>query len=304
MNLDQMTYLIALKQAPTLSQAARNLNISQAGLSQSLDSLEDELGVKLFTRTRNGTQPTKAGEKFISHAQKIEAQLRMMQKLADQQKQVAEPPLRIGVTNDVPSSLFNWLLEFQDSESQFKAYLKEADSTQIIAGVKNNDYDIGIVAINTAEQHVLKSLEFREIGRGEFKLYMAANHYLANSPDPIPLDLLKEQEFALFIDDDITKFVDAVAAKRGSLNVTVQSSSSHVILEAMRKFQAVSVIRDAQMHNCLYDFEQQSLVEHTLGALGEGLSLTFKYGIIKLPSKHLTPIQDEFVSGIKSFDKL
>ncbi|AYM01771.1 LysR family transcriptional regulator [Levilactobacillus yiduensis] len=304
MNLDQMAYLIALKQAPTLSQAARNLNISQAGLSQSLDNLESELGIKLFTRTRNGTQPTKAGEKIIGHAQKIETQLRMMQKLADQQKQVAEPPLRIGVTNDVPSSLFNWLLEFQDSEPQFKAYLKEADSTQIIAGVKNNDYDVGIVAINTAEQRVLKSLEFREIGRGEFKLYMATSHYLANSPDPIPLELLKEQEFALFIDDDITKFVDAVAIENGPLNITVQSSSSRVILEAMRKFQAVSVIRDAQMHNCLNDFEQQSLVEHTLGELGSDLSRTFKYGIIQLPGKHLTPVQEAFISGIKPLDEL
>lgn len=300
MNLEQMAYLVALKQSTTLSQAARELNISQAGLSQSLDSLEAELGVKLFTRTRNGTRPTKAGEKIIGHAQEIETQVQMMQKLANQQHALPEPPLRVGVMNEVPSSLLDWVLTFQDEQPQFKAYLKEADSEQIIAGVKNDDYDLGIIAINTTDQRrIRQSLDFREIGQGEFKLYMTANHYLANYPDPIPLALLKEQEFALFIDDYISKFMAAVAAQTGPLNVMLQSTSFRVVLETMKKFQAVSVIRDTQVHNRLYDFEQNSLVEHTLGDLGSDLSQVFKYGLIQLPGKHLTPIQQKFIQGIK-----
>ncbi|MFC6290197.1 LysR family transcriptional regulator [Levilactobacillus angrenensis] len=303
MNLEQMAYLVALKQSTTLSQAARQLNISQAGLSQSLDSLEAELGIKLFTRTRSGTRPTKAGEKIIGHAQEIEAQVQMMQKLANQQNDLSEPPLRVGVMNEVPSSLLDWLLTFQDEQPQFKAYLKEDDSEQIIAGVKNDDYDIGIIAVNAAEQRALHSLDFREIGQGEFKLYMTANHYLADYPDPIPLALLKEQEFVLFIDDYISEFMAAVTTQTGPLNVMLQSTSFRVVLETMKRFQAVSVIRDTQVRNRLYDFEQNSLVEHTLGNLGGNLARTFKYGVIRLPGKRLTTIQDEFIKGIKSLNK-
>lgn len=54
MNLDQMLYLTELGKTKTISQAAKNLNISQAGLSQSLDKLEEELGLRLFNRTRSG----------------------------------------------------------------------------------------------------------------------------------------------------------------------------------------------------------------------------------------------------------
>lgn len=299
MNLEQMAYLVELKRTQTLSQAARNLNISQAGLSQSLDSLEAELGVKLFTRTRSGTRPTKAGEKMIGHAQEIESQLQMMQTLAEQQKQVAEPPLRIGVMNEVPNSLLDWLLAFQDRQPQFKAYLAEADSEQIITDVKNNDFDIGIVAVNAAKLETIQSLDFTEIGQGQFKLYMTTNHYLADYPDPIPLDLLKEQEFALFIDDYISEFVAAIAAQTGPLNVILQSTAFRVVLETMKKFQAVSIIRTTQVRNRLYDFEQHSLVAHELTGLGLPAVPTFKYGVIKLPHKQLTSVQNQFVRGIK-----
>jgi len=298
MNLEQMAYLVELKRTQTLSQAARNLNISQAGLSQSLDSLEAELGVKLFTRTRNGTRPTKAGEKIIGHAQEIETQLQMMQKFADQQKRVIEPPLRLGVMNEVPSSLLNWLLTFQDEQPQFRAYLKEADSEQIIAGVKAGAYDVGVVAVNTAQLAALTGVNFTEIGRGQFKLYMTANHYLADYPDPIPLSLLKEQEFALFIDDYIAAFVADVSAQAGPLNVILQSTSFRVVLETMKKFQAVSIIRNTQVQNRLYDFEQNSLVEHELGGLGSNQNPEFKYGVIQLPNQPLTPVQQRFISGI------
>lgn len=298
MNLEQMAYLVELKRTQTLSQAARNLNISQAGLSQSLDSLEAELGVKLFTRTRNGTRPTKAGEKIISHAQEIETQLQMMHKFANQQKQVVEPPLRLGVMNEVPSSLLNWLLTFQDEQPQFRAYLKEADSEQIIAGVKAGAYDVGVVAVSAAQLGELKGMAFTEIGRGQFKLYMTANHYLANYPDPIPLSLLKEQEFALFIDDYISAFVVDVSAQVGPLNVILQSTSFRVVLETMKKFQAVSIIRNTQVQNRLYDFEQNSLVEHELGGLGRNQNPEFKYGVIQLSNQPLTPVQKRFIAGI------
>lgn len=298
MNLEQMAYLVELKQTQTMSQAALNLNISQAGLSQSLDSLEKELGFKLFTRTRHGTQPTKMGERIIGHAQEIEKQIVLMKELANQQKQVAEPPLRVGVMNEVPSSLLDWLLAFQDNYPQFKAYLKEADSKQIIKGVKKGQYDVGIVAINTAEKRQLSGLSFREIDQGEFKLYVTANHYLANYPGPTPLSLLKEQEFALFIDDYITDFVTAIGEKIGPLNVILQSTSFRVVLETMKKLQAVSIIRNTQIQNRLYEFEQSNLIEHDLGALQEKNLCKFKYGIIKLPAKRFTLIQNEFVRGI------
>ncbi|KRM56242.1 hypothetical protein C5L31_002123 [Secundilactobacillus malefermentans] len=301
MNLDQMLYLVELDRSATISQAAKNLSISQAGLSQSLDKLEAELGVKLFNRTRNGTSTTLAGKQIINHAMEIENQLGMMRKVADKQRLAVDPPLRIGVMNEVPKSLLNWLLQFQDNHPQFKASIEEANSQQIIESVKNDEYDLGLIAINKSHYELLNSLSFNKIGQGQFKLYMTANHYLATYPDPIPINLIREQEFALFTDDYIPEFVSKIEKKYGALNVIVQSTAFRVILETMKKFQAVSIIRDSQIKNRLYDIQQSQLVERDLNMLDMKNDLDFQYGLINKPEKQFTVLQSEFIKGIKDF---
>ncbi|WP_173021254.1 LysR family transcriptional regulator [Secundilactobacillus folii] len=301
MNLDQMLYLVELSKTNTISQAAKNLNISQAGLSQSLDSLENELDVKLFNRTRHGTTITQAGEQMVLHAKEIENQLGLIRQVAEQQKHEVTPPLQMGVMNEVPGSLLDWLLEFQDQHPTFKASLREANNRQIVKNVENGEFDVGLIAINRSNFQWLRNVQFKQIGKGTFKLYMTPNHYLAKHPDPIPVELICEQDFALFTDDYIEDFADHISAKYGALNVIVQSTSFRVIYESMRKFQAVSIIRDSQINNRLYQtgLETDALIEHDLSGLGLTDDQQFQYGLVWLPGKQFTDLQEAFINGVR-----
>jgi DNA-binding transcriptional LysR family regulator len=51
--------------------AAKNLFISQSAISARIKQLEDELGVRLFTRDRNNIELTPAGRKFLFYAENI-----------------------------------------------------------------------------------------------------------------------------------------------------------------------------------------------------------------------------------------
>lgn len=51
--------------------AAKNLFISQSAVSARIKQLEDELGIKLFTRDRNNIELTSAGRKFLHYAENI-----------------------------------------------------------------------------------------------------------------------------------------------------------------------------------------------------------------------------------------
>lgn len=300
MNLDQMLYLVELEKTKTISQAANNLNISQAGLSQSLEKLESELGIRVFDRTRKGISTTKSGEQIIKHAKEIEKQLGIMRKIANAESIEVSPPLKFGVMNEVPSSLLDWLLKFQEMHPGFKVSLTEASSEQIITGIKDRTYDVGLIAIDRSHYHQLNSLDFKKIGHGEFKLFMTANHYLADYPDPIPVDLLREQEFALFIDEYIDEFINRLGKEYGPLNITVRSTSFRVVLETMRKFQAVSIIRDSQIQDRLYDLAPGDLVEHELSSLNQASNTKFQYGLINLPSGKFTDLQRTFIQGIRN----
>ena len=54
-------YFLALCHDSSISAAAGRLHISRQGLSKSVASLEEEIGVPLFRRTRRGIAPTEAG---------------------------------------------------------------------------------------------------------------------------------------------------------------------------------------------------------------------------------------------------
>jgi DNA-binding transcriptional LysR family regulator len=51
--------------------AAKNLFISQSAVSARIKQLEDELGIRLFTRDRNNIELTSAGKKFLKYAESI-----------------------------------------------------------------------------------------------------------------------------------------------------------------------------------------------------------------------------------------
>lgn len=62
---------LEVHRAKHFGRAAENLFISQSAVSARIKQLEDELGVRLFTRDRNNIDLTVAGKKFLSYAENI-----------------------------------------------------------------------------------------------------------------------------------------------------------------------------------------------------------------------------------------
>lgn len=69
--LEQLIQLAAIADNGTVSAAAEKLNISQPALSRSLQRLEEELGVKLFDRSKNKITLNETGELAVEYARKI-----------------------------------------------------------------------------------------------------------------------------------------------------------------------------------------------------------------------------------------
>lgn len=61
MDFKALEYICAISEAQTISQAAKNLFISQPALSQYLSKVEQELGTPLFVRTGSTMTLTSAG---------------------------------------------------------------------------------------------------------------------------------------------------------------------------------------------------------------------------------------------------
>ena len=67
MNINMLEYLAAIEQYGSLSEAARHLYVSQPYLSRLVRQAEQEYGLTIFTRGREGLCPTEQGRLFLHH---------------------------------------------------------------------------------------------------------------------------------------------------------------------------------------------------------------------------------------------
>jgi DNA-binding transcriptional LysR family regulator len=69
--LRQMQYVVEVAQRRNFSRAAEHLHVAQQALSQQIKTVENQLGVQLFTRTNRGVELTPAGVVFVQEARRV-----------------------------------------------------------------------------------------------------------------------------------------------------------------------------------------------------------------------------------------
>lgn len=84
MELEQLKTLVAIEHEGTVSAAAEALHTSQPAVSRCIKRLEDDLGQRLFDRTRNSVTFNEAGHLALSHAHDILAAERRMRDAFDE----------------------------------------------------------------------------------------------------------------------------------------------------------------------------------------------------------------------------
>ena len=65
--LSVLSAFLAVADERSFTRAAKRLNVSTSGVSQAIRKLEEQIGVRLLTRTTRSVSPTDAGEQLLAH---------------------------------------------------------------------------------------------------------------------------------------------------------------------------------------------------------------------------------------------
>ena len=113
MDIKILRYFLQICKDGSFSKAAKNLYISQQGLSKSISNLEKGIGVSVFNRTSKGNELTEYGEYLKNKASTIVYQFDILTEGINEIKQKNKKFLNIGVPFGVINSLsFDLINEF------------------------------------------------------------------------------------------------------------------------------------------------------------------------------------------------
>ena len=71
MTLLQLKYVAAVAETGSITEAAKNLYISQPSLTNAIRELEKEMQIEIFDRTNKGVYISKEGERFLAYARQV-----------------------------------------------------------------------------------------------------------------------------------------------------------------------------------------------------------------------------------------
>lgn len=107
MELRQLKYFVRIVELGSISRASRDLYVAQPALSSQIGNLEDELGVRLLSRSVRGVTPTSAGESLYLHAQAVLRQVARLRHEVTGHDASPGGPVSLGI----PTSAANMLAE-------------------------------------------------------------------------------------------------------------------------------------------------------------------------------------------------
>lgn len=224
MNLSQLYYFRKLAELQHYTKAAKELYITQPSLSDSIASLEQELGISLFQKEGRNIKLTKYGREFYQHVSlslnELERGIAAMKKHSGQISGTIDVGCIPTLLGDfLPTAIQHYMKK--NKLTRFNIY--QGMSIEIARGVATGKYDIGFcsmvddepdlvfVPILTQELIALVNDTHPLAERTEISLRDLKDYHLTTYRDTIPIGkvirkLLKERdvEASFAYDDEIS----------------------------------------------------------------------------------------------------
>ena len=196
MTFVQLEYIVAVDSFRHFAAAAAHCYITQPTLSMQINKLEQELGLKIFDRSKQPVIPTEAGKEIITEARKILAGKEIITEMVENRKGILSGELRIGIIPTLAPYLLPLFVQpFTKLYPNVKLIVTELVTEMIITRLREGRIDAGLLVTPLLEKGIKEYPLFYE----ELLVYVSRNneaykknYVLAKDIDPNKLWLLEE----------------------------------------------------------------------------------------------------------------
>jgi DNA-binding transcriptional LysR family regulator len=236
------TFLYAAETS-NLSEAAKQLHLTQPAVSNQIKLLEQELGVKLFIRSNTGLKMTESGELLLPWARRLLHDMDDLEDMMSSIEEIFAGELRIMCSTSVgkyllPQLTARFCLRYPKIKARILTCSPERTAVRLLEG----DAHLGIVSKEAND----KGVESQEFFCDTIELVVPANHRWTARACIEPADIVSEP-ILLREESSGTRWVMLAELSKfdislEDLNVFLEIGSAEGIMEAISNGYGVSFV--------------------------------------------------------------
>lgn len=240
MEVHQLRYMVAVARTGNFSRAAKLCHVSQPSLSQQIQKLEKELGVRLFERHRTRTRLTAGGERFLPRAERILHELEEATREAEDLHALVQGEVIVGVLPTIaPYFLPPVVAAFGKKYPGVAITMIEETTASLVGMMNRHEIDFALASLPIPDGQ----MEVQVLLEEELVLAFPPGHALERRKS-ITADDLAQLPFVLMreghcLGDQVLRFCES---NQFEPRVRSRSAQMETILALVEAGQGVSLI--------------------------------------------------------------
>ena len=280
-----------LARTGSFTQTARELALTQSGISHSMKSLEREAGCRLLDRLGKTVVLTQAGEQLLPHAEKILAEMAAARDALGALDRGARGRLRLGAGTTACQHLIPPVgREFKQRFPEHALTLEPGGTPELVTALLQQRIDLAL-ALKAAEA---AQLEFHPLFTDELQFIVPARHPWART-GKVARNEIPGQSYILHRKQSVTfRLIENYFRREEmGLNTVLEAGSVEAAQELVKLGLGVGILAP---WTCRRELAAGSLIALPLGRR----KLSRRWGILHWRGKGLTPAEKTFIGLCES----
>lgn len=187
-------YFVLLLQYGNITKSAEILFVSQPAITKSIQTLENQLETKLFTRTKDGVKLTEDGKILYSNLKQGLDIIHNAENKLYELKNLEYGKIRIGASSTVTKYfLIPYLKKFHELYPNVDIQIINHLTQNLLNELKNGNLDILILNLPTKASNDIKIIPCKQVT----DCFLVSNEYIDNVPNIINLSDLNNYPLIL-----------------------------------------------------------------------------------------------------------
>lgn len=224
MTFQQLSFVVEVARCESINRAAEQLYTSQSNVSNSIKALEEELGIRIFLRTKKGVSVTEEGREFLSYAREIMDKKEFVEKLYAtshfRKQYFSISSMRSYFLSYPVSKLWPDIADGYGGPIYIR--LKKQSLNEVLDDVQDCRSELGVVFLMKSHQQRIarlcsvKNLDYHLLGESHISMVMREDHPALAEGAPAPLE------------ENITQYPYVIGEKQESFGKFYDDSSQSI----------------------------------------------------------------------------